>query len=67
MPNASAAAGPFYPARKDWRLLGTSVPRIDNPAKVDGTAVYGLDFTVPSMVYAAVKTSEDAGDGRRAM
>lgn len=47
--------------RKEWRLLGTSVPRVDNPAKVDGTAVYGLDFTVPGMVYAAVKLAPTFG------
>ncbi len=50
-----APAKPPLTPRKEWRLLGTSVPRVDNPAKVDGTAVYGLDFTVPGMVYAAVK------------
>jgi isoquinoline 1-oxidoreductase beta subunit len=52
-----APAKPALKPRKDWRLLGTSVPRLDNPGKVDGTAVFGLDVTVPGMVYAAVKTS----------
>ncbi len=41
----------------EWRLLGRSLPRVDTPSKVDGTAIFGLDFTVPGMVYAAVKMS----------
>jgi isoquinoline 1-oxidoreductase subunit beta len=56
-----APAKPPLKPRKDWRLLGTSVPRIDNPAKVDGTAIYGLDLVVPGMVYAVVKTSPTFG------
>src|SRR5262249_12110399 len=39
----------------EWKLLGRSLPRVELPAKVDGTAVFGLDFKVPGMVYAAVK------------
>ena len=56
-----APARPALKPRTEWRLLGTSVPRIDNPAKVDGTAIYGLDVTVPGMVYAAVKTCPTFG------
>ncbi|HWO24165.1 MAG TPA: molybdopterin cofactor-binding domain-containing protein [Kofleriaceae bacterium] len=58
---AAAAAklpAPDKPPLKDpsqWRLLGKPLPRVDVPSKVDGTAVFGLDFTVPGMVYAAVK------------
>src|SRR5215471_11975114 len=43
--------------RKDWKLIGKSVPRVDAPAKVKGSAVFGIDFRVPGMVYAAVKQS----------
>ncbi len=39
---------------KRWRLLGTSVPRRDVPAKVDGSARFGLDVRVPGMLYAVV-------------
>jgi isoquinoline 1-oxidoreductase beta subunit len=46
---------PRLKAPGEWRLLGKPLPRVDTPAKVDGTAVFGLDFTVPGMVYAAVK------------
>jgi isoquinoline 1-oxidoreductase beta subunit len=48
---------PPLKAQKDWRLLGRSLPRVELPAKLDGTAVFGLDFRVPGMLYAAVKQS----------
>jgi isoquinoline 1-oxidoreductase beta subunit len=35
--------------RKDYRLIGKPVRRIDAPAKVDGTARFGIDVT-PTMV-----------------
>ena len=39
-------------AKKDWRLIGKGVPRRDTPAKVNGSAVYGIDVRLPGMVYA---------------
>jgi isoquinoline 1-oxidoreductase beta subunit len=39
-------------AKKDWRLVGKGVPRRDTPAKVNGSAIYGIDVRVPGMVYA---------------
>ncbi|HEY9127626.1 MAG TPA: molybdopterin cofactor-binding domain-containing protein [Acidobacteriaceae bacterium] len=39
---------------KEFTLLGRSVPHLDIPAKVRGTAVYGLDVRLPGMVYAVV-------------
>ncbi len=41
------------PAR--FRLIGTRVPRVDLPAKVDGSAKYGLDVWFPGLVFAAIK------------
>lgn len=35
-------------------LVGQPVPRPEIPAKVNGTAVYGLDVVVPNMQYGAV-------------
>src|SRR5215472_17833053 len=32
--------------RKDYRIIGRSIPRTDVPSKVDGTAMFGLDVTV---------------------
>ena len=34
--------------------MGTSVPRVDIPSKVDGTAEFGIDVDLPEMKYAAV-------------
>ncbi len=41
--------------RSRWRLIGTTAPRIDLPAKVDGSARFGIDTRLPGMVYAAVR------------
>ncbi|MFM0097585.1 molybdopterin-dependent oxidoreductase [Paraburkholderia nemoris] len=37
-----------------WTLLGKSHQRLDLPAKVNGTAQFGMDVRVPGMLYAAV-------------
>ncbi len=39
---------------KDYKLIGTRAPRIDTPAKVQGTAEYGIDFRLPKMKYAVL-------------
>src|SRR5262249_49004201 len=41
----------------EWKLLGRPLSRVELPAKLNGTAVFGLDFKVPGMAYAAVKHS----------
>ena len=41
--------------RKDWKVIGQSAPRTDIPAKVNGTAQFGLDVRLPGMVYAAIR------------
>ena len=57
---ATAAAGrpvPAHPVLKDpdtYTIRRTARPRFDIPSKVDGGAIYGIDFTVPGMLYAAV-------------
>jgi isoquinoline 1-oxidoreductase beta subunit len=50
-------AKPAVKAPSEWKLLGRSLPRVELPAKLNGSAVFGLDFRVPGMLYAAVKQS----------
>jgi isoquinoline 1-oxidoreductase beta subunit len=39
---------------KDFRVIGRSIPRTDVPAKVNGTAIFGIDARVPEMLYAVI-------------
>ncbi len=39
---------------KDFRIIGTSVARHDIPAKVDGSARFGIDAEVPGMQVATI-------------
>jgi isoquinoline 1-oxidoreductase beta subunit len=39
---------------KDFKVIGTTVKRLDSPEKVNGIAQFGLDVRVPDMVYAAI-------------
>ncbi|OON62732.1 hypothetical protein B0920_04660 [Massilia sp. KIM] len=38
----------------DYKLVGKSLRRLDAPAKVNGSARYGIDVRLPGMLYAAV-------------
>ncbi|WP_409432327.1 molybdopterin cofactor-binding domain-containing protein [Litorimonas sp. RW-G-Af-16] len=40
--------------RAEYKLMGTSLPRVDIPAKVDGTAQFGIDAQVEGMKYATL-------------
>jgi isoquinoline 1-oxidoreductase beta subunit len=44
-----------------YTVIGTSPPRVDVADKVDGSAHYGIDVSLPDMLYAAVKTSSTFG------
>jgi isoquinoline 1-oxidoreductase beta subunit len=39
---------------RDYKIVGKPIPRLDTPAKVNGTAEYGIDFRLPDMKYAVV-------------
>ncbi|MFM9978256.1 MAG: molybdopterin cofactor-binding domain-containing protein [Sphingomonadaceae bacterium] len=45
------------------RLTGVSLPRLDLPSKVDGSANYAGDVRLPDMVYAAIAQGP-SGDAR---
>ena len=54
---AAALRVPANPVLKDpdtYTIRRTARPRFDIPSKVDGSAIYGIDFAVPGMLYAAI-------------
>src|SRR3954468_15778748 len=54
---AAAIAVPTSPTLKNpgsYTIRRTSRPRHDIPSKVNGSAIYGIDFTMPGMLYAAI-------------
>ena len=46
---------------KELKLVGRALPRVDAPAKTTGRAVFGIDFAVPGMLVAAVRTAPPIG------
>ena len=64
---ASAAAA--LPVPKDvkikdpsqFRVVGKPANRLDTPAKVNGTAEFGIDARVPGMVYASIEQTPVIG------
>ena len=57
-----AAAASKLPVPKDvklkeraqFKLIGQSLPRLDTPSKVDGSAEFGIDVKLPGMLHAAL-------------
>lgn len=55
---AAAIPVPVSPALKrpdSYTIRRTARPRLDIPSKVDGSAIYGIDFTLPGMLHAAIE------------
>jgi len=46
---------------REYNLVGRNPPRLDTPAKVTGTATFGMDVQLPNMLYATVVHSPIAG------
>jgi isoquinoline 1-oxidoreductase beta subunit len=51
----SVPSNPTLKPRGAYTLRRTPKPRVDIPEKVDGRAIYGIDFTTPGMLYAAIE------------
>jgi isoquinoline 1-oxidoreductase subunit beta len=49
IPHAPALRNPAQ-----YRVIGTALPRLDVPAKTDGSAQFGIDARVPGLRYAAL-------------
>lgn len=59
--NRSLTSSPKLKDPKDFKLIGAGIPRADIPAKVDGSAVYGIDFTLPDMRIATIAAAPVRG------
>ncbi len=55
---AAATAPPRAPVlkqRAEHTICGKSIARFDLPGLVDGSTLYAMDFTLPGMLYAAIR------------
>jgi len=50
----SPPASPILKQREAFRIIGTSPPRFDIPAKSTGQMIYGIDLKLPNMKVATV-------------
>jgi isoquinoline 1-oxidoreductase beta subunit len=46
---------------QDFKLIGTPAKRLDTPAKVNGTAIYGIDVRMPDLKIATLAQSPTFG------
>ncbi|MBS1545688.1 MAG: xanthine dehydrogenase family protein molybdopterin-binding subunit [Bacteroidetes bacterium] len=60
--NFTADAKPVLKKKGEYSIMGTSPHRFDIPQKVNGSAKYGLDTSLPGMKYATVKASPVFGN-----
>ncbi|MGH6727240.1 MAG: molybdopterin cofactor-binding domain-containing protein [Pseudolabrys sp.] len=44
-----------------FKLIGKSLPRLDTPLKINGSAKFAIDTQIPGMVYAAINACPVAG------
>lgn len=51
--------------QSEWKYLGKSMPRLDIPAKVTGTATFGIDVRLEGMKFAALRRNPALGAGMR--
>jgi isoquinoline 1-oxidoreductase beta subunit len=60
-------AGVALKAPADFKLIGTPAKRLDTPAKVNGTAVYGIDARPPGVKIATLAQSPVFGGGVKSL
>ena len=53
----SVPASPQFKPRKDYKIVGRSMPRFDIPDKVTGAMQYGIDVVLPDMRHATVRAA----------
>ena len=46
---------PTLKQRTQFNIMGKAMSRVDIPAKVDGSAFYGLDYNTDDMLFAAIR------------
>lgn len=57
----SLDGSPPLKSRKDYKLIGKDIARLDIPAKVDGSLKYGMDFELPNMRVATIAAAPVRG------
>ncbi len=57
----SLTSSPKLKDPKDFKLIGAGLPRADIPSKVDGSAIYGIDFALPDMRVATIAAAPVRG------
>jgi isoquinoline 1-oxidoreductase beta subunit len=57
----SLSSNPKLKESSNFTLIGKPVARADIPAKVDGSAIYGIDFTLPDMRVATIAAAPVRG------
>ncbi|WP_198683013.1 xanthine dehydrogenase family protein molybdopterin-binding subunit [Peristeroidobacter agariperforans] len=45
----------------EFKYVGKTLPRLDTPSKVDGSAQFGIDMRLPGMLYAALAQPPELG------
>ena len=53
-PSSVSLAAVKLKQTEQFTLIGTRVPRVDTPQKIDGSAIFGLDVRLPGMRYATI-------------